>query len=74
MADGSGKLPSEHHVELREAEDECVTLVDKHDIHRVAERLGEDGCQLEASKPRAEHDHSRLHTHHALLLICPFNA
>ncbi len=39
-------LPSEHHIQFREAEDERVALVDEQDIDCIAESLGEDGCQL----------------------------
>ena len=65
MTDVSRQLASEHHVELREAEDERVALVDEHDVDSVAERIGKNRRQLEAAEPRAEHDHARLHC------LCP---
>ncbi len=46
--------PAEHHVELREAEDEGVALVDQGDPDLVPEPLGEPGRQLEAAEPGPE--------------------
>ena len=44
----------EHHVELREAEDERVALVDQRHVDLVAERLRERGGELEPAEARAE--------------------
>ena len=61
MAHVGRHLPSEHHVELREAEDERVALVDEHDVDGVAEGIRKNRRQLEAAESRAEHDHACLH-------------
>src|SRR4029079_6606633 len=55
------RLLSEHHVELREAEDEYVALVDQRDLDVVAERFGETRGQLEAAEAGAEDDHTGAH-------------
>ena len=51
----SGKGPAEHHVELREAEDEAFGLVDEHDLDRIAELVGQPRRQLQPSEARSEH-------------------
>ena len=61
MTDVGRDLPSEHHVELREAEDERVALVDERDVESVAEGLGKNRRQLEPTKSRAENHDARLH-------------
>ncbi len=53
--------PSEHDVELREAEDERVALVDEHEIESVAERIRKDRRQLESSEAGAEHHYACRH-------------
>ena len=64
-ADPFSGLPSEHDVELREAEDEGVALVDQRDVHIVAKCLGEPSRQLEPSEAGPEdqdpgrHDRAR---------------
>jgi hypothetical protein len=61
MANSSGHLPSEHHVEFREAEDERVAFVDEDDVDVVAECIREDCRQLEAPEAGAEDDYSCFH-------------
>ena len=46
--------PPEHHVELREPEDEGVALVDQRDLNVVPELVGQPGRQLEAAEPGPE--------------------
>src|SRR5207244_4767722 len=55
-----GEAP-EHHVELREPEDEGVARVDERYLHLVGELVGQPGRQLEATEPGAQ-DHD-MHTH-----------
>ncbi len=66
MTDGGWQLPSEHHVEFREAEDERFALVDEHDVDGLAEGIRKNGCELEATESCAEHNHAGLHR------LCPF--
>ena len=54
-------LPPEHHVELGEAEDERIALVDEDDVDRVAEGLGKNRRQLEAAEAGAQDDDACLH-------------
>ena len=61
MTDVGRHLPSEHHVELREAEDERVALVDEHDVDGVAEGVRKNRRQLEAAEAGAEHHDTRGH-------------
>src|SRR5262245_24833047 len=61
MVDGRRRLPPEHDVELREAEDERIALVDEHDLDGVAERLGKNRRQLQATEAGAENNHSCRH-------------
>ena len=49
-----GLRASEHHVELRVAENERVGRVDQRHVGVVAELFGEDRGQFEAAEPRAE--------------------
>ena len=58
----SERLPPEHHVELRVAEDEGVALVDQSHVRVLAELVGEDRRQLEAAEPRPEYDYPFRHT------------
>ena len=57
------RSPAEHHVELREAEDESVGPVDQHDIDVVAEFVRESGGQLQAAEacPKHENPHGSMH-------------
>lgn len=56
-----GRLPTEHHLELGEAEDERVVAVQQRDADRVLERLGEPRRQLQATEARAEDQDVLLH-------------
>ena len=49
-----GDRPAEHHVELREAEDEAVRLVDEHDLRVVADRFGQGRRELQPTETGAE--------------------
>ena len=60
-ADRFRRLAPEHHVELREAEDERVGLVDQRHLDLVGDRLGEHGAQLQAAEPRSKDDHALAH-------------
>ena len=53
--------PPEHHVQLRETEDERVALVDESDLDVVAEILGEPGRELQAAEPGSEDQNSGRH-------------
>ena len=55
-ADVGAGLAAEHELELREAEDEGVVLVDEGDADLVAELLREAGGELEATEAGAEDD------------------
>ena len=55
------RLPPEHHVELRVSEDEGVVPVDQGDPCAVAERLGEEGRELETAEARPQDDDARVH-------------
>ena len=55
------RRPPEHHVELRVAEDEGVVPVDQGDPGVVAERLGEQGRELETAEARSQDDDARFH-------------
>jgi hypothetical protein len=48
-----GPVP-EHHVELRESEDERVGLVDQCDVNVGTEALGQPGGQFQTAEPGAE--------------------
>ena len=56
-----GRRAPEHHVELREPEDERVALVDQRHLDLVAERLREHGAQLQPAEPRPENEYARAH-------------
>ena len=56
--DVRGGHPTEHDVELGEAEDEAVGLVDQHDVDVVAELLRQTGRHLEAAEPGAQDQNS----------------
>ena len=56
-----GRRAPEHHVELREAEDERVALVDQRHLDVVAERLREHRAQLQPAEARAENEDARVH-------------
>ena len=51
----------EHHVQLRETEDERVALVDESDLDVVTEILGEPGRELQAAEPGSEDQNSGRH-------------
>ena len=51
----------EHHVQLREAEDKRVTLVDESDLDLVAKVLGQPGRELQAAEPGSEDQNSGRH-------------
>ena len=70
VQDVAGRGPSEHHVQLGEAEDEIAGLVDQHDVEVVAELLGQPSGEFQAAEPRTEH-----HDLHAwTLMLCRFAA
>ena len=52
---------AEHHVELGEAEDERVALVDQRHLHLIAQRLRQDRAQLHAGKAGAQDRDPRAH-------------
>ena len=55
-----GRQPApEHDVELRETKDEGVAFVDERDVQPIPEGVRQDRRQLESTKPRAQHQHSR---------------
>jgi hypothetical protein len=56
---GAGRRVVEHQIELGEAEDERVALVDQGDVDVFAESLREHGGQLEAAEAGAEDDDAR---------------
>ena len=55
------RFASEHHVELREPEDERVVLVDEGHAYVVGELLGEASRQLEATESGSEYHHVCRH-------------
>ena len=61
MADVGRHLPAEHHVELGEAENERIALVDEDDVEGVPEGIGKNSHQLEAAEAGAEHNDACLH-------------
>jgi hypothetical protein len=61
MSDLGGFQPSKHYVEFGEAKNECVRLVNEHNIDGFAEGVGKDRCQFETAKARAQHYHPRMH-------------
>ena len=58
MAHVGRHLPSEHHVELREAQDERFSFVDQHDVDRIAEGVRKNRREFEATKAGSEHYHA----------------
>src|SRR4030095_16658278 len=52
---------AEHDVELGVAEHERVALVDQRRVDRGAERLRQQGAELEAAEAGAEHDDAHCH-------------
>src|SRR4051794_25827023 len=50
------RCPAEHHIELREAEDEPVRLVDKNDVDVVAEFIRQSCRELEPTEPGTQHE------------------
>src|SRR5258706_2383281 len=69
MMHGGRRLPPEHHVEFREAEDKRFAPVDKHDVDGLAECIREDGGELEATESRTEDNHACFHR---LRAVCTF--
>ncbi len=55
MHGGLGRT-AEHHLELREAEDERVGAVEEHEVDAVTELVGQARGQLEAAEAGAEDD------------------
>ena len=53
-------LPSEKHVELREAEHEAVGSIDQHDVGVAAELIGESAGDLQAPESGTQH-HDACH-------------
>ena len=49
-----GRLAAEHHLELREAEEERVVAIDQRDADRVRARLREPGRELQPAEPGSE--------------------
>ena len=58
MEDSRLRCPTEHHVELREAEDEALRLVDEQDLRTVPELFGQPRGQFEPTETRSKHQHS----------------
>ena len=56
-----GRLPTEHDLELGEAEDERVVAVQQRDAHSVLQRLGKARRQLEPSKARTDDQDMLVH-------------
>ena len=54
MPHGRWQCPPEHDVQLREPEDEAITLIDEHDVNIAAEFLRQPCCQLKTAEPRSE--------------------
>ena len=52
-----GRLPPEHHIELRVAEHEVVALVDQRDLDLVGDLLRQSRRQLQAAESRPEDEH-----------------
>jgi hypothetical protein len=63
---------TEHQIELREAEDERVALVDERDVDLVAHRLGQDRAELQPAEARAKDDDAFVHrfSHYRVPLGC----
>ena len=61
QADVVGLRAAEHHVQLGVAEHERVIPVDQRDAGVVAERLGQQGRELQPAEARPEDDDARLH-------------
>jgi hypothetical protein len=60
LADLVHRPPSEHHVELREAEDERIALVDQRDRHLAGQLAAQPRRELETAEPGAQdHDANR---------------
>src|SRR5215467_2789718 len=74
MPDGIRQLTAEHHVELREAEDERVAFVDEDDVDIFAEFLGKSRRQLEAAKAGPQDDYAHRHDRMISRRYCPRGA
>jgi hypothetical protein len=61
VLDRCRRLTPEHHVELREAEDEAVGLVDQEDVDRISERVREKRRQLQPAEARTKDHNTMLH-------------
>ncbi len=61
MADGGRRLVAEHHVELRETEDEHVALVDEHDVDAIAKGVRKNRRQLQSAEACPKHHNACLH-------------
>jgi hypothetical protein len=55
---GVGAPAPEHHVELREPEDEALALVDQRHLDVVAQFLGQRRRQLEPAEPGTQHQYA----------------
>jgi len=53
---------TEHHIELRVAEDERVALVDHGYAGVLPQSLGKHRGKLQTAKPGAEDENARVHT------------
>jgi hypothetical protein len=60
-ANGVGCLATEHHVELRDADDEGVVPVGQREVEAIAERLGKCRGELEPAETGTQDHDSSLH-------------
>jgi hypothetical protein len=52
---------AKHHVQLRESEDEDVAPIDERHLDRIAQGLGEDRAQLQATETGTQDRYLRAH-------------
>jgi hypothetical protein len=62
VADIGGHRSAEHHLELREPEDEAVGLVDQDEIDVVTELLGQPSGELQSSESCTKHHDAHRRT------------
>src|SRR5205809_2554378 len=72
MAHLRRRLPSQHHVEFRTAENKHIVLVDEHDLDSIAQGVRKNRRQLKAAESGPEHHDSRFHVLLLLLNIAQY--
>jgi hypothetical protein len=50
-ADGIGCFPAKHHIQLREAEDKRVVLINQGDIQLLAQGFGQNCAEFKPAEP-----------------------